>query len=235
MLSAAGGWALGFGYALDRLRGRAWPVVLAAARALRARRAAVPRLLRLIGEPTPSMSSRKRRARARGSPAELGASIRAGFAAIAFGSEGRMNAGSTTTAGSPGRGEAGRPGERVVAVELPLELEARRARRRGRRAPRRRAAARCRARSRGRTRPGRGSRGSRPGGGSRASRRRSRARSPSRAAPSGFRARGAGRRSRRGDRARGRRPSARGTCGPRRRDSWLKRIPHAIRIPYDSR
>ena len=29
MLSAAGAWALGFGYALDRLRGRAWPVVLA--------------------------------------------------------------------------------------------------------------------------------------------------------------------------------------------------------------
>jgi dolichyl-phosphate-mannose-protein mannosyltransferase len=29
MLSAAGAWALGFGYALDRLRGRAWPAVLA--------------------------------------------------------------------------------------------------------------------------------------------------------------------------------------------------------------
>jgi Dolichyl-phosphate-mannose-protein mannosyltransferase len=29
MLSAAGAWALGFGFALDRLRGRAWPVVLA--------------------------------------------------------------------------------------------------------------------------------------------------------------------------------------------------------------
>ncbi|HEX4520282.1 MAG TPA: hypothetical protein VH063_11945 [Gaiellaceae bacterium] len=29
MLSAAGAWALAFGFALDRLRGRAWPVVLA--------------------------------------------------------------------------------------------------------------------------------------------------------------------------------------------------------------
>ncbi len=29
MLSAAGAWALAFGYALDRLRGRAWPIVLA--------------------------------------------------------------------------------------------------------------------------------------------------------------------------------------------------------------
>jgi 4-amino-4-deoxy-L-arabinose transferase-like glycosyltransferase len=28
MLSAAGAWALAFGYALDRLRGRAWPIVL---------------------------------------------------------------------------------------------------------------------------------------------------------------------------------------------------------------
>ena len=52
------------------------------------------------------------------------ASIRLGFAAIAFGSEGRMNAGSTTDGRLPGRGEAGRPGERVVAVELPFELEA---------------------------------------------------------------------------------------------------------------
>jgi hypothetical protein len=30
MLTTAGAWALGFGYALDRLRGRAWPVALAA-------------------------------------------------------------------------------------------------------------------------------------------------------------------------------------------------------------
>jgi len=29
MLAATAGWALGFGYALERLRGRAWPVVLA--------------------------------------------------------------------------------------------------------------------------------------------------------------------------------------------------------------
>ena len=35
-----------------------------------------------------------------------------------------MNAGSTTTAGSPESANARRPRERVVAVELPLELEA---------------------------------------------------------------------------------------------------------------
>ncbi len=29
MLTTAGGWALGFGYALDRIRGRWWPVTLA--------------------------------------------------------------------------------------------------------------------------------------------------------------------------------------------------------------
>ena len=28
MLTATAGWAIGFGYALDRIRGRLWPVTL---------------------------------------------------------------------------------------------------------------------------------------------------------------------------------------------------------------
>ncbi len=61
MLTTTAGWAIGFGYALDRIRGRLWPVTLALLGALRARRAAVPRLLsRVYGRRRSSMSSRKR-------------------------------------------------------------------------------------------------------------------------------------------------------------------------------
>ena len=50
--------------------------------------------------------------------------MRAGSAAIAFGSAGRMKAGSTTTAAAPPAAKRRRPVERVVALELPLEREA---------------------------------------------------------------------------------------------------------------
>ena len=46
MLTAASAWAIGFGYALDRLRGRLWRVTLVLLVAVRAARAAVPLLLR---------------------------------------------------------------------------------------------------------------------------------------------------------------------------------------------
>ena len=49
--------------------------------------------------------------------------MRRGSAAIAAGSDGRMKAGSTTTAGAPEAANRAVPGERVVAVELPPELE----------------------------------------------------------------------------------------------------------------
>ena len=42
MLTTAAGWALGFGYALDRLRGRLWWPTLALLARCGARRAAVP-------------------------------------------------------------------------------------------------------------------------------------------------------------------------------------------------
>ena len=45
MLTATAGWAIGFGYALDRIRGRLWPVTLVLLGLLRSGRAAVPRLL----------------------------------------------------------------------------------------------------------------------------------------------------------------------------------------------
>ena len=133
----AAGWALGFGYALDRSAAALWPVTLVAARPLRSRRAAVPRLLTERGdsavehvleeavEPGPRL------------PAELGLDAASGRRRSPSGRTGRMNAGSTTTAGSPEPAKRADQRERVVAVELPRRARSRRARRRGRRAPRR--------------------------------------------------------------------------------------------------
>ena len=62
-----------------------------------------------------------------------------------------MNAGSTTTAGSPESANDGRPRERVVAVELPRELEAGERERAVGELPDGVERAPCRARSRGRS------------------------------------------------------------------------------------
>ena len=68
MLTTTAGWALGFGYALDRLRGRLWWPTIALLARRRARRAAVPALLSAAAavRAASSMSSRKTSSPGRG-------------------------------------------------------------------------------------------------------------------------------------------------------------------------
>ena len=190
MLTTTAGWALGFGYALDRLRGRWFALVvalLASARSSSCRSSSTDGTARRRPRACPRGTRRARGA----APSRARRRSALGSAAIASGSDGRMNAGSTTTAGSPESANAARHAERIVAVELPRELEAGERERAVGELPdvvqpaRAEDVVAVEARLVGHAAD------RRPGGGSRSSRRRSPARSPSRAAPSGCRARAA--------------------------------------------